>query len=123
MKPETKKRLDRMIFMQRLKYGAIAGGIAVALLGFMMFMAYEEDARVDKVVSNHSVHGTVVLAKIGLGRGNSYNLSVKLDDGRTVKTISPRSAGIPFKGEQVDLTELVRRSGNKNYVVKRLISQ
>jgi len=123
MKPETKKRLDRMIFMQRLKYGAIAGGIGVALLGFMMFMAYEEEAQVDKVVSNYSVHGTVVQAKIGLGRGSSYNLSVRLDDGRMVKTISQRSAGIPFKGEQVDLTELVRRSGNKNYVVKRLISQ
>ncbi len=123
MKPETKKRLDHMIFMQRLKYGAMAGLAGVALLALMVFMAYEGEQRVDKVTARHHVQGIIEQVKRAQGRNNRYKLLVKLESGQRVKTTSLLSTGIPFKGERIDLTELQHKSGNKNYMVNRLISK
>jgi len=122
LKPEKKKQLDRLIFLQRLRYAAIAGGISLSILAFMLFIGYQEEKRIDKVIATSNVHGTIVQAKRGSGPNVSYKLIVKLEDGRSVKSVSIRSAGIPFKGEAVDLQEMTRKSGRKNYAVLRLIN-
>ena len=121
MKPETAKQLDRLILMQRLKVAAIASGIALAVLGFVLFIGYEEQARVDKVTATTNIHGTIVQAKRRNGRNGSYQLIVKLKNGRSIKTYSQLSAGIPYQGERVDLQEIVHKSGLKNYVVTHLL--
>ncbi len=100
MKPEARKKLDHLIFMQRVKVAAIGGGIGLSVLGVMLFIGYTEEQRIDKVTTSTQVHGTILQAQLQGGSSNSYQLSVKLDDGRFVKTYSQRSAGIPYKGNR-----------------------
>ncbi len=121
MKPETKKRMDHLIFMQRLKYGAMAGGIGLVVLSFMLFMGYEQQAQIDKVTATRMVHGTILEANLARSGNASYNLTVRLDDGRSVKMVSQRASGIPYKGEQLDMKEVAHKSGRKNYIVTQLI--
>jgi len=123
MRPETKKKLDHIIFMQRLRYAAIAGGIGLALLAFMLFMAYQEEAAVDKVTATAAVHGEIIDARRGHGRNSVYKLIVKLDDGRSVKAVSLLSAGAPVHGDRIDLNEMTHQSGRRNYSVIRIISK
>ncbi len=121
MKPETRKRMDRLILLQRLKYGGIALAATLAVLSFMLFMGYEEEQRVDKVTATTNLRGTIVSARRGNGRNGIYRLVVKLENGKSVKTVSQLSAGIPWTGEQLEMKEYTHASGLKNYVVTRLI--
>jgi len=121
MKAEARKKLDHLIFMQRLKMASIADNIGLAVLGFMLFIGYTEEQRIDKVTTSIAVHGTIMQADLQHGASNSYLLRVRLEDGRLIKTYSQRSAGIPYKGEQVVLTEMLHKSGLKNYKLTRLI--
>ncbi len=121
MNPEARKKLDHWIFMQRVKVAGVAVSIGLTVLGLMLFIGYTGEQQVDKVISTIAVHGTILQARIQSGGSNIYQLQVKLDDGASIKTYSQRSAGIPYKGEQVDLTEMLHKSGLKNYKVTHLI--
>ncbi len=121
MKEEARKKLDHLIFMQRVKFAGMVASIGMTVLGLMLFIGYAGEQKIDKVTTTTAVHGTILQARIQSGGTNIYQLQVKLDDGRSIKTYSQRSAGIPYKGEQVDLTEMLHKSGLKNYKVTHLI--
>ncbi len=123
MKPETARKLDRLIFLQRLKYGAMAAAVALGIAAFVLFVAYEEEVRVDKVVAMTKVHGTIVEARRQNGRNGTYRLTVRLDNGRSIKTVSLLKSGIPYVGEPVDLQETEHKSGRRNYAVTRLLGK
>ncbi len=118
MKADVKKRLDRLIFMQRLKYTLVATGVIIAVLGVLLFVGYEQTIRIDKVVATTSIGGTVTQAKPGAGRKGGFRLKVSLDDGRSVGAVS-FLPGFPFKGERLSLNEIVHKSGKKDFIVTR----
>jgi hypothetical protein len=121
MKPETTRQLNHLIFMQRLKIAAMATGGGLALLALVLFVGYETDANMDKVVKTSHMRGTILQAKRANGRNGNYKLIVKLSNGQSIRTYSLIAAGIPYSGELIDLNEIVHKSGLKNYVVTRLI--
>jgi len=122
MKPQAEKRLDQLIFRQRLKYAAMALSGAFAVLAFMLFVGYWEEKNVDRVIRSAPVHGIIEQARLKQGGSNIYQLRVRLEDGRFIKAYSLRSAGIPYRGERIDLVEMVHRSGLKDYRVTHLFS-
>ncbi len=118
MKADVKKRLDRLIFMQRLKYTLVATGVAIAVLGFLFFVGYEQTIRMDKVVATTNIDGTITQIKPGSGRKGGFRLKVSLDDGRSVGAVS-FLPGFPFKGERLTLNEIIHKSGKKDFIVTR----
>ena len=120
MKPETAKRLDKLIFQQRLKMAGLALAIGLAILAFMLFMGYEEEAHVDKVTARSTLTGIITTALRTHGRRGGYKLRIDLNNGPSITTFSPLSTGLPYRGEQVVLQEVSHKSGRKTYIVKKL---
>ena len=118
MKADVKKRLDRLILLQRLKYALVATGIIIAVSGFLLFVGYEQTVNIDKTVATTSIGGTVSQVRPGAGRKGGYRLKIRLDDGRSVAAVS-FLPGFAFKGERVLLDEIVHKSGRKNFIVTR----
>ncbi len=121
MNPDVKKRLDRLIFMQRLKIGLIALGIAIAVSALLIFVGYEQTINIDKVVSSTPVKGEIVSIIRGAGRKSGYILSVKLDDGRKVQAVS-RLPRAPIAGERLVLKEAMHESGQKSYMTTGFVN-
>lgn len=120
MKAETRKRLDRLILLQRLKVGAVATGILLAITGLFVFIGLEEEAHIDKVTASRPVRGVITRTERRPERKTSYNLTVRLEDGREVTTIMVLKAHIPFKGDRVELNEIEHASGRLQHVVTGL---
>ncbi len=118
MNPDVKKRLDRLILMQRLKYGLAAIAIAIAVSSLLLFVGYEQTIHIDSVVATTAMSGTISQVKHGAGRKSGFKLTVKLDDGRSVEAVS-FLARVPFKGERLSLSEITHKSGRKNFTVTR----
>jgi hypothetical protein len=118
LKEESKRRLDRMILMQRLKYGAIVGAILLALGVFAVFEGYEANKHADKVTGVAEAHGTVQSAQRAYNRNGGYIMHVQLDDGNWVNASSTLS-DIPFEGEHLTLNVYTHHSGRKDYVASK----
>ena len=119
MTPETKKRMDHLLFMQRLKIGLIAAAVIASILGIMVFVGYEQTIHTDKVTSTAILDGTIIDAKRGVSRSAGFKLTVKLDDGKIVESVSMLPA-IPYKGERLTVRQIVHQSGRVNYQAIRL---
>jgi hypothetical protein len=118
VKEEAKRRLDRMILMQRLKYVAIGGAVLLALGAFAVFEAWEADRHVDKVTGMIEVHGTVGSSQRAFNRNGGFTMHVQLDDGSWVNA-SSMLGNIPYDGEKLTLKEYTHASGRKDYVAER----
>jgi len=118
MNPDVKKRLDRLILKQRLKYGFVAILIIIAVSSFLLFVGYEQTIHIDKVVATTTLGGSVTQVKRGAGRKSGFKVKVKLDDGRQVNAVS-FLARVPFRGERLSVNEIAHKSGRKNFVVTR----
>jgi hypothetical protein len=124
MKEDKKKRLDRLLLMQKLKYGAMGLGAAAILAGLMFFIGYETEKKVDPIVSRRTVSGAVMDARRGAGRRSGYRLIVRLDDGRSVKSFTPPyMSAIPYRGERVELYEEIHKSARKSWSFARLLGE
>lgn len=115
MSDEVKKRLDRILWQDRLK----KCGLAFALLGvFALLMGYRISHE-DSVMTHIRLAGVVSQAK-PMGQRKSYNLTIRLNDGRTVHAISSKGFALP-KGTQVEVDEAVFASGRNAYKLLRVI--
>jgi hypothetical protein len=113
MREETRKRLERTLWLERAK----KAGIGVAILAAVgLFFLYEDyDAHVEKI----RVPGTIVsIGPINTTSSqaieNGLSVDVALKNGRrvTVWVLKKRN---PHVGDQVEITEHLHRTGRVNY--------
>jgi hypothetical protein len=113
MREETRRRLERALWLDRAKKAGIAIAILAAVGAFFVYEDY--DARVEKV----RVPGTVV----AVGPLNTTNTSaienglsvdVAIDGGRRVNVWALKTTD-PHVGDHVEITEHRHHTGRKTY--------
>lgn len=113
MRNETRKQLDRLLFMRKVKWGA-AGVALAAILGFGLYFA-----GLDASITDRRVAG--VVEKVGpyngtnsMGVMNGQAVDVRLDDGRQVHVLVLKTSH-PSLGERVEVTEHHHGSGRTTF--------
>lgn len=116
MRSETKKQLNRVLFMRKIK---IAGaGLALALaVGVILYLT-----GLDASVENRTVAG--VIEKVGPYNGtnnqgviNGLAVDVKLDDGREAHVLI-MNKDAPTVGDRIQVVEHVHGSGRVTFTWK-----
>ncbi len=113
MREETKRRLERALWLDRAKKVGI--GVAVLALIGLFFLYEDYDAHVDKI----RVPGTVVsVGPINTTNTkaieNGLSVGVALDSGRRVTVWVLRKTN-PHVGDHVEITEHRHRTGRKTF--------
>lgn len=114
MREETRKQLNRLLWIERAK----KVGAALAIVGAIgAYFAFET---LDLQVTDQQVHGTVVeidpLIAKGIGDGQGETLQVKLDGGQTVRVLAYKSRNVKV-GDGVDVTEHHHGSGRVTHTL------
>ena len=117
---ETQRRLDRLLFREKLRKGLIGAGVLAVLVAAFGFFAYEQTATLDKVVDTRELGGLVTGAQRSYARRGGFTVYVRLDKGGDITAIS-RLAAIPVKGEHARVSEALHASGNRTYTVRQLL--
>lgn len=121
MTPEQARRLNRLIWADRLRrWGPTAIGLAALLLG-MAYLMGEKLARIDTVVEAEVLHGRITDAARMAGRRGGFLVHARLDDGRDVEAIS-QLAQPPLEGEEAEIRAARHASGRVTYDVLRLLN-
>lgn len=113
MREETRRRLDRQLRLQRLKWAVAALGVLACVAGGLWITdldATVETRRVAGVVEkvNPLVGGSIRAAEEGL------NVDVKLADGRVVHVMALKTTD-PHVGDRVEVAEHVHGTGRVTY--------
>jgi len=116
-KSDTQRRLDGLLFRQRLRVILLAGAASAILITAFIFIAYERTAAIDTVVETHELGGIVTGARRSYSRRGGYSVSIRLERGRDISAIS-RLAAVPLNGKHVRVVESVHASGKKTYAVR-----
>ena len=114
MREDTKKRLERAIWMERAKKAGIGVAIVAAIA---LAFGYEN---LDMMVTNTQVGGTVTDIEPLVSKSNSADgetLRVKLDDGHTVSVLALKSRNIKL-GDHLDVTEHHHATGRVTHTMK-----
>lgn len=119
MTPEKARKLQRLIWMQRLKLWGPLVAIVLAVFGGFVWATAEKAARVDPTVEIHMVGGEVMRASRVPGRGGGFRVHVRLEGGKEVDALS-RLPRPPYAGEPVKLRAAAHESGRVTYTVARL---
>ncbi len=113
MRTETKSKLDRMLFMRKVKWTAAGVGLAI-LMGGGLYLS-----GLDATVDERRVSGTI--EKIGSYNGtntqgvqNGLAVDVRLDDGREAHVLVLKTT-TPKIGEHVEVTEHHHGTGRLTY--------
>jgi hypothetical protein len=113
MRTETRQKLDRMLFMRKVKWGA-AGAAVLAFLAGGLYLS-----GLDAAVENRKVPG--VVEKVGpyngtntLGTMDGLAADVKLDDGRMVHVLVLKTTH-PQVGQRVEVTEHHHGTGRNTF--------
>ncbi len=116
MRSETKKQLDRVLFMRKVKIAGAGLGLAVAI-GAVLYLT-----GLDASVENRTVAG--VIEKVGPYNGtnnqgvmNGLAVDVKLDDGREAHVLVMKKDA-PTVGERIQVVEHVHGSGRTTFTWK-----
>jgi hypothetical protein len=110
MREETKRRLNRAIWLDRLKMIGTLASIAAALVfGFVLI-------DLDAYVENRRVTGTVehIGALSSKNAASAVSVDVKLDDGRHVTVIALKTTD-PHVGDHVTVSEHRHRTGRVTF--------
>lgn len=113
MREETRKKLERALWMRRLKWLGAGLAAAVAMAGVFMLES------LDMTVENRPVHGVVERVGPLLGVGfkaatQGLSVDVKLDDGRRVNVMALKTTN-PHAGDNVQIAEHVHGTGRVTY--------
>ncbi len=114
MREETKKRLQRAIWLERGKRIGIGVGILAAIL---LAFGYEQ---LDLTVSNTDVGGKVTDIEPLVSKTNSLdgeNVIVRLDDGELVRVLAYKSRGIKV-GDSIQIVEHHHATGRVTHTLK-----
>lgn len=113
MRTETKSKLDRLLFMRKVKWTAAGVGLAI-LIGGGLYLS-----GLDATVQERRLTG--VIQKIGPYNGtntqgvqNGLAVDVKLDDGRDAHVLVLKQTA-PEIGQHVEVTEHHHGSGRNTY--------
>lgn len=114
MRDDTRKRLERAIWMERAKKIGIGAAICGAIA---LVFAYQS---LDLKVTNSQIAGTVteidpLVSKTSAADGETVH--VKLADGHAVQVLALKSRHIKI-GEQIDVTEHHHATGRVTYTLK-----
>jgi hypothetical protein len=113
MRAETRRKLERALWRQRLK--KVGLGVAVLAAIGLFFVYKDMDARVDDM----RVAATVVAVGPLNGTStkmveNGLSVDVSLDDGRRITVMALRKTD-PHVGDHVQITEHHHRTGRVTY--------
>ncbi len=113
MRDETKRRLDRQLFLQKVKWAA-AGATVLCGLAVGLYLS-----GLDASVETHRVAGTVEAVGPLVGASSraiedGLGVDVRLDDGRHVHVAVLKTSD-PHVGDRVDVAEHVHGSGRITY--------
>ena len=112
MRPETKLRLDALVWKQRARLALLAILVVGALAGLFVYYATSSP---DAVIETRTVPGVVTYwtrtQEYGIGR---LVIRVKLDDGREIAVTDP-SDDAPRRG-RAEIEERRHESGRISYV-------
>ncbi len=114
MREETRKRLDRAIFMERAKFaGLVVAGIALiaGVFGFETLDLEVTDKRVPGSVEGISP----LVSKTNAADG--VNIDVKLDDGRLVRVVAQKQHE-PHVGDRIEVTEHHHATGRVTHTFR-----
>jgi hypothetical protein len=113
MRDETKRRLERKLFLQRLKW--VGGGVGVILFVGLGLWLTGLDASVEK----RRIPG--VVQSVGPLNGTSTRsieeglaVDVKLDDGRLAHVMALKTTD-PHVGDHVQITEHIHGTGRVTF--------
>lgn len=110
MREETRRKLDRILLVQRLKWTASAIGAIAAMVAF--FMLVDLDAKVE----DRAVPGSV--ERVGIASlktaAPAVAVDVALDDGRHVHVITSK-AHEPHVGDRVNVVEHKHATGRVTF--------
>lgn len=118
MSEDTRRRLDRAIWLDRAK----KAGIGVAILGAIgLFAAFQT---LDMAVDNTQVAGVVETvdplvapAASGTSPAQGLTVGVKLDDGRHVRVIAKKERD-PHVGDRIEVVEHHHHTGRVTHSLK-----
>lgn len=114
MRDDTRRRLERQLMMQRLKWGGALAAVAVALTGVFWL----EDR--DLAVENRKVAGVVEYVGPLKGKNGVQTLStslevdVKLNDGRLARVVAAKDQS-PKIGDKVEIAEHIHGTGRRTF--------
>jgi multidrug efflux pump subunit AcrA (membrane-fusion protein) len=116
MRDETKRRLDRQLFLQKVKWTA-AGVAILAGLGGGLWVS-----GLDASVETHHVSGVVEAVGPLVGGSsrsieNGLGVDVRLHDGRRVHVAALKTTD-PHVGDNVEVAEHVHGSGRVTFTWK-----
>ncbi|MFT3733127.1 MAG: hypothetical protein QM780_17200 [Hyphomicrobium sp.] len=114
MREETRKRLERALWIDRAKMA----GIGLAIIGAIgLAFAYEE---FDLKVDNKDVGGTVTDIEPLVSKTDSAdgeNVIVRLDDGQLVRVLAYKSRGIKV-GDKIQVVEHHHATGRVTHTLR-----
>jgi hypothetical protein len=113
MRSETKSKLDRMLFMRRLQWGA-AGVAVLAAVGAVLYVSGLDATVVDKRVAGVVENVGAYNGTNSMGIMNGQAVDVRLDDGRQVHVLVLKTSH-PTVGERVEVTEHHHGTGRTTY--------
>ncbi|MFN0217249.1 MAG: hypothetical protein ACKVP4_00385 [Hyphomicrobium sp.] len=116
MREETKKRLNRLLWIERAKYAGVGLAILVALGTVFEF------ENLDLKVSDTRVAGTVealdpLVSKTASAAATGVTIGVALGDGRHVRVIAEK-AHAPAIGDRIEITEHRHATGRITHTFK-----
>jgi hypothetical protein len=115
LRDETRRRLNRALWLDRAKYAAIGLGI-IAAIGLVF--GYET---LDLKVDNTEVEGTVREIEPLVAKGNSAakgeNVIVKLDHGPLIRILADKSRGLKI-GDKIEVVEHHHATGRVTHSLK-----
>jgi hypothetical protein len=110
MREETKRRLERAIWLQRAKWMGLAVGICIAMAGMLTWIS------ADSSVENSRVAATVTSVRPFAAKSAQPGLTVdvKLDDGKLLE-LTVNQITDPQVGQKVEITQHRHATGRKTY--------
>ncbi|HML29273.1 MAG TPA: hypothetical protein PKE16_10615, partial [Hyphomicrobium sp.] len=114
LREETRKRLERALWMDRAKMAGI--GLAV-LAAIGLAFGYEE---LDLKVDNKDVGGTVTDLEPLVSKQDSAdgeNVIVRLDDGQLVRVLAYKSRGLKI-GDKIQVVEHHHATGRVTHTLR-----
>lgn len=120
MSEETRKRLNRALWMERAKKAGI-GVLILAAIG--LYMAYENlelqvtDAHVAGVIETIDPFVSPPSAAASTAPAQALTVGVKLDDGRHVRVIAEKSRE-PKVGARIDIVQHTHGTGRVTHSLK-----
>lgn len=119
MREETRKKLDRALWLEKLRYAAIGLAILGIIAAYMIYENY--DLAVDKTQVAGVIETveplTTPTSAANVAQGPAVTVGVKLDDGEHVRVIAYKSRD-PKVGDHIDIMRHHHHTGRVTYSLK-----